>query len=88
MDIITDEERRPVIQPQSIQEVMKDVVVYVEIRSGNDNRSAGIKRVISQLGAKINNTLLRYLLKYFNNFICQSYNETIFFFFVFIKTSK
>lgn len=55
-DIITDEERS---RPESIQEVMKNVVVYVEVRTAEDNRSAGVKNVISQLGAKVNDRFLR-----------------------------
>lgn len=46
-------------QPQTIQDVMRNVVVYVEMRSGTDNRSEGIKTVIAQLGATVNDRLLR-----------------------------
>lgn len=61
-DIITDEERRMAAQrPRTIQDVMKDVVVYVEVRTGWDNRSVGIKNVISKLGAQVNDRLLRYI---------------------------
>lgn len=38
---------------------MKGVVVYVEIRSGEDDRSNGVKDVISGLGASVNDKLLR-----------------------------
>lgn len=38
---------------------MKDVIVYVEVRSGADNRTSGIKGVIANLGAKVNERLLR-----------------------------
>lgn len=58
-DIITDEERHAPFKERTIQDVMKDVVVYVEVRTGEDNRSAGIKTVISQFGAKVNDRLLR-----------------------------
>lgn len=61
---MTAEERQILSEgPKTIQQVMKDVVVYVEVHYETDNRSDGIKKVISQLGAKVNNTLLRYLLK-------------------------
>lgn len=40
---------------------MHDIVVYVEVRTGEDNRSEGVKKVISQLGARVNDKLLRYL---------------------------
>lgn len=46
-------------QPKSITEVMKDVVVYVEYRSGTENRTMGIKDAIANLGAKVNDRLLR-----------------------------
>ncbi|XP_055917218.1 uncharacterized protein LOC129949657 isoform X2 [Eupeodes corollae] len=58
-DIITDEERKSPVKVSSIQELMKDVVVYVEVRTGEDNRSSGVKKVISALGAKVNDKLLR-----------------------------
>lgn len=58
-DIITEEERKSPMQVKSIQELMKDVVVYVEVRTGEDNRSSGVKKVISALGAKVNDKLLR-----------------------------
>lgn len=45
--------------PATIQEVMKSVRVYVEVRSGADNRSHGIKTIIAELGAAVNDRLLR-----------------------------
>lgn len=45
--------------PQSIQEVLKDVIVYVEYRSDTENRTIGIKDYIASLGAKVNDRLLR-----------------------------
>lgn len=56
-DIITHEERQP--RPKTIQEVMKNVVIYVEIRNADDNRTAGVKNIISDLGARVNDKLLR-----------------------------
>lgn len=58
-EIITEEDRLAAI-PKTIQEVLKDVVVYVEVRYGADNRTAGVKNVISRLGAKVNDRLLKY----------------------------
>lgn len=59
-DIITAEERQLVADaPKTIQDVMKNVIVYVEVRSGSDNRSDGIKKVIAELGAQVNDKLLR-----------------------------
>lgn len=43
----------------SIQDVMKDVVIYVEVRSGEDNRSEGVRKVIETLGARINLSILK-----------------------------
>uniref|UniRef100_A0A182WJB6 BRCT domain-containing protein n=1 Tax=Anopheles minimus TaxID=112268 RepID=A0A182WJB6_9DIPT len=57
-DIITDEERLAQ-EKRTIQDVMRDVCVYVEVRSGTDNRSEGIKEHIASLGAKVNERLLR-----------------------------
>ncbi|XP_017147375.1 uncharacterized protein LOC108159012 isoform X2 [Drosophila miranda] len=56
--IISADERNPK-PPPSLQEVMSSVVAYVEVRSGNDNRSAGVKSVIADMGAQINDRLLR-----------------------------
>lgn len=54
----------PVQQPQpqqtmTIQEVMRPVVAYVEVRCEEDNRSEGIKAVISGMGAQVNDRLLK-----------------------------
>lgn len=54
-----DEVECSIEQPRSISEVMKDVVVYVEYRSGTENRTIGIKDAIANLGAKVNDKLLR-----------------------------
>lgn len=39
---------------------MKDVIVYVEMRSVADNRTTGVKSVIANHGIKVNDRLLRY----------------------------
>lgn len=52
-DIITEEERREYV-PQTIQDVMKDVIVYVEVRFGDENRTASIKEAMAELGATVN----------------------------------
>ncbi|XP_012154800.1 uncharacterized protein LOC101449922 isoform X2 [Ceratitis capitata] len=57
-NIISEEELHPP-PPPSIEELMRDIVVYVEVRTGEDNRSDGVKKVISQLGARVNDKLLR-----------------------------
>lgn len=58
--IITEEERNAKSPPRrTIQSVMKNVCVYVEVRTGEDNRSAGIKRVLTKRGAKVNERLYR-----------------------------
>ncbi|XP_053966804.1 uncharacterized protein LOC128868574 [Anastrepha ludens] len=57
-NIISVAERQPP-PPLSIEELMRDIVVYVEVRTGEDNRSEGVKKVISQLGARVNDKLLR-----------------------------
>ncbi|XP_053683051.1 mediator of DNA damage checkpoint protein 1 [Sabethes cyaneus] len=57
-DIITADERK---QPQSktIQDIMSGVCIYVEVRSGTDNRSDGIRDHVASLGAKVNDRLLK-----------------------------
>lgn len=46
-------------KPKTIEEVMNDVIVYVEYRSATENRTIGIKDYIAKLGAKVNDRLLR-----------------------------
>lgn len=60
-DIRTSEEMEAAENPPptTIQEVMRNVRVYVEVRSGADNRSHGIKTIIGELGAAVNDRLLR-----------------------------
>ncbi|XP_058178773.1 mediator of DNA damage checkpoint protein 1 [Anopheles ziemanni] len=57
-DIITAEER---IEPEKrdIRDILGNVCVYVEVRSGTDNRSDGIKEHVASLGAKVNERLLK-----------------------------
>uniref|UniRef100_A0A182ISB6 Microcephalin n=1 Tax=Anopheles atroparvus TaxID=41427 RepID=A0A182ISB6_ANOAO len=57
-DIITAEER---MEPEKrdIRDVLSNVCVYVEVRSGTDNRSDGIKEHVASLGARVNERLLK-----------------------------
>lgn len=57
--IITEEERNPK-EPPSLSELLKDVIVYVEVRTGSDNRSEGVKTIIGKMGAQINDRLTRW----------------------------
>lgn len=57
-DIITAEERQ-MPRPRTIQEVMANVCIYVEVRSGTDNRSDGIRDHLVSLGAKVNDKLYK-----------------------------
>uniref|UniRef100_U5ELM8 Putative cyclin-like f-box n=1 Tax=Corethrella appendiculata TaxID=1370023 RepID=U5ELM8_9DIPT len=57
-DIITNEERNPPPQ-KTLKEVMKDICVYIEYRSESDNRTEGIKRIVGEMGAKVNDKLYR-----------------------------
>lgn len=59
MDIITEEERRPIQELKTIQEVFENVIFYVEVRAENDNRSEGIKRIVSNYGAGVNDKFTR-----------------------------
>ncbi|XP_033252958.1 microcephalin-like isoform X1 [Drosophila miranda] len=56
---IISADERTLKAPLSLQEVMSSVVVYVDVRSGNDNRSDGVKTIIADMGAQINDRLLR-----------------------------
>lgn len=52
-DIITEEERQEYVPP-TIQDVMKDVIVYVEARFGDENRTGSIKETMAEIGATVN----------------------------------
>lgn len=52
-DLITEEERKP-YKPKSIREVFENCRIYVEVRTGDDNRSAGIKSRLLADGIKVN----------------------------------
>ncbi|KAM7342186.1 microcephalin isoform 2-T2 [Cochliomyia hominivorax] len=53
-DIPEAEQSLHLPEPPSLQEIMRNIVVYVEVRSGEDNRSAGVRKVIEALGARVN----------------------------------
>lgn len=57
-EIITDADRIA-CKPKTFVEVMKDVVVFVDVRSGDDDRATGIKNHIMSLGVNVNDKLLR-----------------------------
>lgn len=82
-DIITLEERQASIHPKKINEVMKNVVVYVEYRAGADNRTDGIKNVISEMGITVNDKLLRYIFLNIHKLRSIFFNYFIFLVFVF-----
>ncbi|XP_046809821.1 microcephalin isoform X2 [Lucilia cuprina] len=58
-DIPEAEQSLHIPEPPSLQEIMRNIVVYVEVRSGEDNRSAGVRKVIEALGARVNLSLNR-----------------------------
>lgn len=57
-DLITDEERKPV-KPKTIEEIFANVKIYVEVRTGDDNRSAGIKNHLLRNGITVNEKLYK-----------------------------
>ncbi|XP_037814580.1 microcephalin isoform X2 [Lucilia sericata] len=58
-DIPEAEQSLHIPEPPSLEEIMRNIVVYVEVRSGEDNRSAGVRKVIEALGARVNLSLNR-----------------------------
>jgi hypothetical protein len=71
-DIITAEERQSPPKARSIQDVMKNVCVYVEVRTGEDNRTVGIQKIIAALGARVHERIQKsasVVLGFFNG-IC------------------
>ena len=57
-DLITEEERRP-IKPKTNEEIFANVRIYVEVRTGDDNRSAGIKNHLLRNGFTVNEKLYK-----------------------------
>lgn len=57
-EIITEEERQP-FKEKTIKEIFENCRLYVDIRSGDDNRSAGIKAKLAQDGITINERLTK-----------------------------
>lgn len=47
------------VKSKSFAEIMKDVIVYIEVKSGRDNRTEAIKSVVSGFGVKVNDRLIR-----------------------------
>uniref|UniRef100_A0A336ME54 CSON000261 protein n=1 Tax=Culicoides sonorensis TaxID=179676 RepID=A0A336ME54_CULSO len=60
-ELITAEERKAVLEqpPKTIQDVFAPTKIYVEVRSGADELTEGIKMVLRKLGAGINDTLTK-----------------------------
>lgn len=58
-EIVSAKELEEVARTKTIQEVMRAVVAYVEVRSGIDDRTDGIKSVLRALGAKISEKICK-----------------------------
>lgn len=57
-DLITEEERKQ-IKPKTNEEIFAKVIIYVEVRTGDDNRSAGIKNHLLRNGITVNEKLYK-----------------------------
>lgn len=57
-DIITEEERQP-YKEKTVKEIFEKCRLYVEVRSGEDNRSAGIKTKLRSEGITVNERLTK-----------------------------
>lgn len=57
-DIITEEERRS-FKPKTIKDIFANCKIYVEVRTGDDNRSAGIKSRLLRDGIAVNEKLYK-----------------------------
>lgn len=58
LDLVTEEERKPIV-PKTVEEIFKECKIYVEVRSGDDNRSAGIKIRLLREGINVNEKLYK-----------------------------
>lgn len=53
-ELVTEKEREAAnATPKTIQEVMKNVVAFVEVRSGHEDRTESIKTIMKMLGATV-----------------------------------
>lgn len=76
-DLITEEERRP-LKIKSIEEVFRDCKIYVEVRTGDDNRSAGIKNRLLRDGIVVNEKLYKDTTHViFKDGLLSTYNKAI-----------
>lgn len=57
---------------KSIEDVMRGVVVYVEVRAENEDRSDGIKTIVGEMGAQVNDRLYKYC--FWTQFNCSTLN--------------
>lgn len=57
-DIITAAEREP-LKPKTVKEIFADCKIYVEVRTGDDNRSAGIKNRLLRDGITVNEKMYK-----------------------------
>lgn len=57
-DLLTEEERKP-YKPKTMEEVFENCKVYVEIRTGDDNRTAGIQNMLLREGITVNAKLYK-----------------------------
>lgn len=57
-DLVTMDERKP-IKPKSVREIFANCRIYVEVRTGDDNRSAGIKNRLLRDGIVVNEKLYK-----------------------------
>lgn len=57
-DLISDEERKP-YKPKTVQEVFENCKIYVEVRTGDDNRTAGIQNMLLREGITVNAKLYK-----------------------------
>lgn len=57
-DIITEEERKS-LKPKTTKEIFEKCKIYVEVRTGDDNRSAGIKNRLLRDGIVVNEKLYK-----------------------------
>lgn len=60
-DLITSEERAQAAntKPKTLREIFSNLKIYVEVRTGSDNRSAGIKNRLLRDGITVNEKLYK-----------------------------
>lgn len=59
-DLVTEEERNAKTpEKPKLEDLFKDIRIYIEVRSGVEDRTKGLQKVLSDMGISINQRLYK-----------------------------